>query len=212
MSFESYKDIGEVLKEYEIASQEDRFILETNYKVRSEFQEDLEFCLSEFTFDKSEYAVCEAIVFPVLKEIYRSYYPKFSLWSHQALTYDQRLCGIPDYILAKRSPLGKEVFEYPFFAAVEAKRDDFIKGWGQCLAEMVAIQKLNNSLSQTIFGIVSNGQFWQFGKLKASLFTKNKKSYTISDLGSLLSALDYIFAQCELELTAFPDRRASPTP
>ncbi|NEP81717.1 MAG: hypothetical protein F6K39_28275 [Okeania sp. SIO3B3] len=31
---------------------------------------------------------------------------------------------------------------------------------GQCLVELVTVQKINNDLEQTIFGIVSNGNFW----------------------------------------------------
>jgi hypothetical protein len=90
--------------------------------------------------------------------------------------------------------------------AVEAKRDDFIKGWGQCLAEMVAIQKMNDqSEQQTIYGIVSNGQLWQFGKLQNNRFTKNFVAYTIYNLEQLLAALNYVFRQCELELEAMTD-------
>ena len=200
MSFDSYKTIGEVLKEFTITATEANYILETDTVIREAFKEDLEFCLREFTVEESEYAICETIIFPLLKEVYRQYRDKFTLWSHKAITYDQQLTGIPDYILAKRSPLGKQIFEKPYFVAVEAKKDDFIKGWGQCLAEMVAIQKLNDQSEQTIFGIVSNGQVWQFGKLKGNLYTREINNYTISDLERLYSAINYVFSQCELEI------------
>jgi hypothetical protein len=206
VSFESYKNIGEVLKEYEIISSETNHIIETEIAVRESFREDLEFCLRELTFEESDYAVCETIIFPVLKEIYRLYRDKFTLWSHKSLIYNKKLSGMPDYIIAKRSPLGKEIFEQPFFVAVEAKRDDFIKGWGQCLSEMVAIQKMNDqSEQQTIYGIVSNGQLWQFGKLQNNRFTKNFVAYTIYNLEQLFAALNYVFRQCELELEAMTD-------
>ncbi|MEM7716556.1 MAG: hypothetical protein AAF349_23835 [Cyanobacteria bacterium P01_A01_bin.68] len=103
-------------------------------------------------------------------------------------------------MLAKKSALGKEVFEKPFFVAVEAKKDDFIKGWGQCLSEMVAIQKINDSVGQSIFGIVSNGQVWQFGKLIDNSFTKEINIYIISDLHKLFAALNFVFKQCEIQL------------
>ncbi|NET83861.1 MAG: hypothetical protein F6J94_18615 [Moorea sp. SIO1F2] len=200
MSFDSYKTIGEVLQEFTITATEANYILETDTVIREAFKEDLEFCLREFTVEESEYAICETIIFPLLKEVYRQYRDKFTLWSHKPITYDQQLTGIPDYILAKRSPLGKQIFEKPYFVAVEAKKDDFIKGWGQCLAEMIAIQKLNDQSEQTIFGIVSNGQLWQFGKLKGNLYTREINNYTISDLERLYSAINYVFSQCELEL------------
>lgn len=80
------------------------------------------------------------------------------MWSHQTIAYDENLCAMPDYLLAKPSPLGKKVFEKPFLVTGEAKKDDFIVGWGQCLAEMVPMQKLNGNAEKTLFGIVSNGQ------------------------------------------------------
>jgi hypothetical protein len=203
VSFDSYKNIGEVLKDYGITSSETDYIVETQMTIRESFKEDLEFSLKEFTFAESEYAVCETVIFPVLKEVYRNHRDKFTLWSHKALTYDEKLCGVPDYIVASRSPLGKEIFEKPFFVAIEAKKDDFVRGWGQCLAEMVAIQKLNERPEQqTVYGIVSNGQLWQFGQLKGNLFTRNFKAYTIYYLEQLFAAINYVFVQCELELEA----------
>ncbi len=48
---------------------------------------------------------------------------------------------------------------------VEAKQDNFEAGWAQCLAEMIAAQRLNETAQIIIYGIVSNGNLWQFGKL-----------------------------------------------
>ena len=92
-----------------------------------------------------------------------NYSDRFLLWSHQPLIYDEQLSGIPYYLLAKKSPQGKVVFDKPFFVAVEARKDYFTEGWGQCGAEMVAVQKINETenkttLKKTTFGIVSNGE------------------------------------------------------
>jgi hypothetical protein len=38
--------------------------------------------------------------------------------------------------------LGKTVLEAPMVIVVEAKKNDFEQGWGQCLAELAASQKL----------------------------------------------------------------------
>ena len=154
MPFTSYKNIGQVLQEYSITSSKENYIIETKLPIRDSFKEELEYTLTEVAFDDSEYIVCESLIYPVLREISKSYKNKFTLWSHKPIAYDEKLCGTPDYILAKRSPFGIEVFETPFFITVEAKKDDFIEGWGQGLAEMVAVQKLNNfSESQTVFGV-----------------------------------------------------------
>jgi len=52
----------------------------------------------------------------------------------------------------------------------------------------------------TIFGIVSNGKLWQFGNLKADIFTKNTTFYIIQELDKLFAAVNYIFQQCESQL------------
>ncbi|MGA9377665.1 MAG: hypothetical protein WBV73_02590, partial [Phormidium sp.] len=173
---------------------------ETPFNIPDYFREDLTFVMREGVVDNSEFAICENLVLPILKEVWKSYYSNFVLWSHQSLTYDQNLCGFPEYIVAKRSPLGKLVFEKPYFLLVEAKQDKFDEGWAQCLAEMVAAQRLNDEFQIVIFGIVSNGDRWQFGKLEANIFTRNKTFYTIQELDKLFAAVNYVFQQCELQL------------
>lgn len=200
MGFSNYKDIGEVLKEFQITYTEANFMGETTFSIPDYFREDLAFMMREAVVDNSEFAVCENLIYPVLKEVWKSYYTKFVLWSHKSLTYDQNLCGFPEYILAKRSPLGKFVFEKPYFLLVEAKQDKFDEGWAQCLAEMVAAQKLNSELKVTIFGIVSNGKGWEFGKLEDRTFTQDRGLYNIRDLDRLFAAVNYVFQQCEIQL------------
>lgn len=196
MSFESYKNLAEVLQTFEITSHADHWLVPELIEIRSIFQEELEFSLREFVYEESEYAVCETIVFPVLREVYRYHKDHLMLWSHKSIYYDEQLCGIPDYLITRRSPLGKQIFGQPYLVTVEAKKDDFIKGWGQCLAEMIGIQKLNQNPQQTVFGIVTNGQLWQFAKLVDHNFTQELSAYTISDLAPLIGALNRILVLC----------------
>ncbi len=95
--------------------------------------------------------------------------------------------------MAKRSPLGKVVFDKPYLLLVEAKQDKFEEGWGQCLAEMIAAQRLNEDPQMMVFGIVSNSARWQFGKLEADIFTRNIILYSIQELDQLFAAVNYIF-------------------
>jgi len=201
MPFSSYKSISVVAKEFQIKYVRDNFIIETHFEISDSFRQELYLIFNEGVFDNSEIAICENIIYPVLKEVWKAYRSKFLLWSHQTLIYDDKLYGVPDYILAKRSPLGTVVFDKPYFVLVEAnKESDFTEGWGQCLAEMLAVQRINNELEKTIFGIVSNGAIWQFGKLSLDIFTQNKTFYTIQDLEQLFAAVNYVFQQCELQL------------
>lgn len=200
MPFSAYKTIGTVLKEFQITSIETNFVVETPFNIPDYFREDLAIVRQDNAVTNSEYAICEFLIVPILKEIWKQYRTNFILWSHQALNCDGNLNGFPEYILAQRSPLGKFVFDRPYFVIIEAKQDDFDAGWAQCLAEMVAAQRLNEQLEQEIFGIVSNGGVWQFGKLKQNIFTLNKTSFLIDDLDKLFAVVNYVFQQCELLL------------
>src|ERR687885_2159774 len=111
MSLSNYKSIGAVVKEFQTKYTEADFISEIEFNIPDYFREDLEFTMREGVVDNSEFAICENLIYPVLKEVWKRYYSGFVLWSHQSLTYDQYLSRFPEYILAKRSSLGKVVFE-----------------------------------------------------------------------------------------------------
>ncbi|BAY83096.1 hypothetical protein NIES267_25820 [Calothrix parasitica NIES-267] len=200
MAFSNFKTIGEVLKEYQVTYTEANFMGKAEFLVSDYFREDLETVMREGVVNNSEFAICENLIYPVLKEVWKRYSNKFTLWSHESLNYNDKLSGYPEYILAKRSSLGKVVFDKPYFILVEAKQDDFEGGWAQCLAEMIAAQRLNAELPITIFGISSNGNTWQFGKLEADNFIRNISPYTIYELDKLFSAVNFIFRQCEEQL------------
>jgi hypothetical protein len=202
MPFSAYKTIDTVVKEFQITYTQANFIIEAEFNISDYFRSDLEFVRREGATDCSEYVICENIIYPVLKEVWKQYFKNFILWSHKSLTYNDQLSGFPEYVLAKRSPLGNVVFDKPYFVIVEAKQDNFENGWAQCMAEMIAAQKLNETLEKDIFGIVSNGEVWQFGKLKENIFTKNKQSYLLDDLNKLVAAINYIFQQCDLLVNA----------
>ena len=75
---------------------------------------------------------------------------------------------------------------------------------GQCLAEMVAAQRLNGELAEgsaiAIFGIVSNGINWEFGKLEGNRFTHHPAPQSIFELKSLFAMVNYLFQQSEIQL------------
>ena len=200
MAFSNYKTIGAVIKEFQTIYTEANFVIETAFSVPDYFREDLQIMMTEGVVDNSEFAVCENLIYPVLKEVWKCYRSKFVLWSHEALNCDTKLSGFPEYILAKRSPLGKVVFDKPYLLLVEAKQDKFEEGWAQCIAEMIAAQRLNDELQVIILGIVSNGKTWQFGKLEGNVFTKNITPYTIYELDKVFAAVNYVFQQCESQI------------
>jgi hypothetical protein len=200
MPFSSYKNISAVIKKFQIKYVQTNFVLETEFPVKDDFKSELDLLFTDGVIDNSESAICENLIYPVLKEVWKFYRSKLTLWSHQTLIYDEDLSGVPDYIVTQRNPLATIVFDKPYFLAVEAKQDKFEEGWGQCLAEMIAVQRINDDLEKTVFGIVSNGKVWQFGKLNADIFTRSRNLYTIEELDKLFAAVNYIFQQCELQI------------
>ena len=132
--------------------------------------------LEEFTFSRehidvfaSETSRCENVIYPILRDVYKRYVGCFSLWSHKSIAYDAQLSGAPDYLISTKSALGKTVLGTPIIVVVEAKRNDFVEGWGQCLAELVAIQKINDDDIKPVYGIVTDGELWQFGRFSREI-------------------------------------------
>ncbi|MBD1215402.1 hypothetical protein PN480_20625 [Dolichospermum circinale CS-1225] len=200
MAFSNYKSISSVIKKFQIKYVQSNFMLEVEFPAKESFKEELDLLFTDGVIDNSEDAICENLIYPVLKEVWKPYRSKLTLWSHEALAYDEDLSGIPDYTVAQRNSLSTIVFDKPYFLIVEAKQDKFEEGWSQCLAEMIAVQRINDDFVSDIFGIVSNGKIWQFGKLVGDVFTRNKNLYMIQDLDKLFAAVNYIFQQCELKI------------
>jgi hypothetical protein len=200
MAFTNYKNIADVLKTFPLSYQEKDFIQSIGFECDEYFSRRLNTVIQEGIVFNSEYAICENIISPILTEIWREYIQSFLIWSHQPLNYDENLSGVPDYVVAQRSPRGKVVLEKPYVIVVEAKKDNFEEGWGQCLAEMLAAQKLNNDPSKKLFGMVSNGKLWEFGVLQEEMFTKNRKYYVLENLEELMGAVNFLFAESLAQL------------
>lgn len=103
------------------------------------------------------------------------------------------MSGTPDYIIATRSELGLTVLGTPLVMLVEAKKNDFEQGWGQCLAELVAAQKINDDTTFPVHGIVTDGKSWEFGRLVGDNFTLNRINFSIDDLPVLFGAVNSVF-------------------
>ena len=191
MAFTQFKNLGEVVKRYDLTQIDDKFInTKSKIKVPNVLQEDITFSIGQGgLFDISEAAICENFIYPIIKSVWKHFHHEYLLWSHTTLTADDTLTGIPDYLIAKRTKFGTSVVGPPIFVAVEAKKDNFEEGWGQCAAEMVASQKLNGNPEQRIYGIVTNGDKWEFAMLEKAVFTKEASFLTILQLKKLYAVI-----------------------
>ena len=198
MAFTDFKSADEVQKAYQISYIEQDFITFTPRALPEYFVREFEFNRENFDIFGSEASRCEAVIYPILREACKSFIQGYSLWSHKSISADAVLTGTPDYIVAKRSKLGKNVLDFPLVIVAEAKQNDFVRGWGQCLVEMVAAQRLNRNQALPVYGIVTDGESWQFGQLVGAVFTRNYTRATIDRLEEVYGA---VYGVIELSVT-----------
>ncbi len=198
MAFSDFKNIGEVQKKYNIKYKEDIFIKASEIQPSENFVKDFVFYKENIDVFSSEASRSEIVISPILRELYKQYYTKYSFWIQKSISCDDVLSGTPDYIFSEKSVLGKTVLEKPTVIIVEAKRNDFEQGWGQCLAELVASQKINGDYERPVYGVVTDGNLWQFGKLEKDCFFKNTESYIVDKLSLLFGALNFVVQSAEL--------------
>jgi hypothetical protein len=199
MAFTDFKSADQVQRAYQIRSNEQDFITITSRALPDYFVREFEFNRENFDVFGSEASRCEAVIYPILREACKGFIQEYSLWSHTSIAVDDVLTGTPNYVVAKRSQLGKNVLDFPLVLVAEAKQNDFVRGWGQCLAELVAAQRLNGNPELALYGIVTDGEVWQFGKLLGSVFIKNRSRLTIDNLEEVYGT---VFGLIELTVNA----------
>jgi len=199
MAFSDFKVLSDVQQKYNIKYVENNFMNSQALSPSDSFLADFEFNKENIDIFSSEASRSEIIISPLLREIYKNHYVDYSFWIQKKISYDSTLSGTPDYIFSRRSALGKTVLEKPIVIVAEAKKSDFEQGWGQCLAELIALQKINENPHRAVYGIVTDGNLWQFGKLLEDTFTKDSGNFTIDNLSEVYGALEYLVQLVEQE-------------
>jgi hypothetical protein len=156
--------------------------------------------MAERGFD-TEKERSERLIAPIFTEFRRRNDNQLTIYSGHELNPDAEndLNGECDFLFA----LGKKVPDYvnsPLFSVVEAKKQDFDLGTGQCAAQMLGIRKYNelaNEPQPTIYGAATDGVKWRFLKLEDNQFWLDDRYYVINDLDELLGVLQYIFEDCK---------------
>lgn len=200
MAFGAYQTVGEAIRALEVTATTEPFVEPLSLHPDEHFRRMMSDTLGNVPVSCSESAVCEHLICPVLREVVRNYEQSLTLWSHVPLYQGDRLLGTPDYIIAKRSPLSFEVMDIPLAMIMEAKRNDFDMGWGQCLAAMYAAQTRNGETQRVVYGGVSDGFIWRFGKLQEQTFTRDTQDYTLSRLEELFAALNHVLQLCKQQV------------
>ncbi len=152
------------------------------------------------SFRCNEQFISLFIIAPILKAVWMNHFEKLNLWSDEFIKADEQLVGRPDFLI---SMLNEEQYQFltpPLFVAIEAKKGEIDEAWGQCAAEMLACQKINNKSEITIFGAVTTGKVWEFGKLYQNMLTIHTIPYSVGELQKLLNILNYFFEEVEKQL------------
>lgn len=193
MAFSDFKEIPEVQAAFGIRHRRQGFVGSESLNPSEQFLQELAFTRQHIDVTASGAAKCQALIYPILREVYKPYAEGYALWIEKSIGYNDILSGTPDYLVSTRSELGPRVVGSPLIMMVEAKKNDFEMGWGQCLAELVAAQKINADAGFPVYGIVTDGALWQFGRLVNDTFTEEPMSFLLQDLPALFGAIDAVF-------------------
>jgi hypothetical protein len=126
-----FRNLPEVLSEFQIQHRINTPFLITEKTVASDyFKAELQLTFEKVPYNVSETAVCETLIYPTLREVWKLYSDTFNIWSRALVQLDLHIKGYPDYLIARRSPLSNVIFDLPYVAVVEAKKEDFAGAWG----------------------------------------------------------------------------------
>ena len=132
------------------------------------------------------------IIANVLVELRHQYENQIGLFSGIKFDVDKskKLNGYCDFII---SLTPEQMFlKAPVITIVEAKNDNIINGFGQCIAEMVAAQQFNANEAnevKTVYGVVTSGNYWQFMKLQQLTVSIDLQDYQIDDIQKIMGIL-----------------------
>jgi len=207
MSFSDFKSLPKVAEKYKITTVKSDFTSKiAELQLNQSFVDDICQAQKMRKTNSNEYFLCEFLISPVLFQVIKLH-SKLNLWSHDCSieTGEDGLNGVPDYLVSYKGEIEDyEQLMYPILTVADAKKDDFAGGWAQTLAEMIALQKLNKDDSIIIFGIVTNGIFWEFGMLKKDVFMQNTISYSLgSNLNKIAGIINHIYSEITVSIEKY---------
>jgi len=205
MAFPSFGSLEEVLTKYGITYERQPFVVSHDGPPFSDgYLNELTYTLQSVPFQRSGGFVREALIYPTLRDISKTYRDHLTLLSHEPVAADADLRGELDYVVTQRSPLGPLVPGKPLLLVGEAKRSDLDAGWGQAVAGMVAVRKLDGDSERVFHGISTTGRVWAFGRLCGQTFTEDPRPFGVDDTAQLAGALHFVFSACRDQILAAP--------
>lgn len=112
--------------------------------------------------------------------------PAVTLQQDVSLSLPHQLSGTYDGALS----LDEIDFVSPIISVAEVKRSNLSEGLGQCLAEMYAT--LHIFQQKRIFGIITDGEVWEFLLLEGSVLSVDARNYYIISVADIVDRIGYI--------------------
>lgn len=193
MAYGTFKSYEEVALKFQIELIERTFVEEKEIVIKKDLFDFVSKNLRLRRNYVSENAICETMIAPILGIV--AEHNDLPLWSHVRfdVSPEEGLIGIPDFMIAPASPIGTIPIN-PIICVAEVKKENFNEGWAQVLAEMIAAQRFNDDENREIFGIVTTGSIWQFGKLKQKILTMEIVTFSaLENQQKLFNILNWIF-------------------
>ena len=146
----------------------------------------------------TEKASSELIVADVLVELREKFEHRISFFSGIDFSVDVEsgLTGVCDFLISL-SPTQFHL-EAPIIVLVEAKKDNPVLRFGQCVAEMLAAQRFNAERGNDlpcIYGTATTGTMWQFLKLEEQKLHIDSAVYSIGQCEKILGILSSMVNQ-----------------
>lgn len=160
----------------------------------------LEDCVPLALAVNTEKSRSEWIIAPILAELRKHLKHSISLFSGSTFTVDEEkgLDGQCDYIVS----LSPEQFYItaPVIIIAEAKKEDIVKGFGQCISAMYAADLFNKNEKNpihSVFGAITTGTIWKFIKLHENRAYIDRDEYYLNDIEFIMGILLSIVASDE---------------
>lgn len=198
MNTQNFRNLGELIKFLKLQYRQKMKLEDVGLQPScpEKLKEEIAFVLQEAAYDISTQAICENLVYPVLRESWRFFSDLLSLWGNPKIDTAESEIS-PNYVFTKRSDFGKIVMETPYLCIVEVSTEHRNVGWMHTLWKMQEIRNQNPELRITVYGIMTNGETWEIGKLEQNVFTQYTQRYDIGDLDRLFQGICSVLTLCK---------------
>ena len=162
-------DVKKVVMDFQLELIEDQDVFSQlpEYEVSDAFTQMLKTHLPLALAMNTEKARSELVLINVFLELKQALRVSFFSGAKFDVDKEHGLTGFCDFLISQTAE--QLYIKAPVVAVVEAKNENIPGGFGQCLAEMVALQ-LYNAKEQTplpaVYGAVTTGDTWKFLKLQ----------------------------------------------